>query len=87
MHVADPIAIADWLAGYKLSDYIPQFEAAGFDNTDFLQGVISDELTEIGVTKPGHKKKILTALASLHHKEHLIMTKPVCREGHAEALR
>ena len=85
MHVADPIPIADWLLGYKLSDYVPQFEAAGFDSTDFLQGVMSDELIEIGVTKPGHKKKILTALSSLHHKEHLIMTKPVCREERGQS--
>ena len=63
--------------GYKLGDYIPLFEGAGYDATDFLQGLTSDELVEVGVVKPGHKKKILTALSSLRHKEHLIMTKPV----------
>ena len=62
---------------YKLGDYIALFEAAGYDTTDFLKGLTSDELVEIGVVKPGHKKKILSALSSLHHKEHLIMSKPV----------
>ncbi len=77
MHVADPIPIPDWLSSYKLAEYVPKFEAAGYDSTDFLQGVTSDELVEIGVTKPGHKKKILSALSALHHKEHLLMSKPV----------
>ena len=75
--MTDPVGIADWLTSYKLTDYIPMFEQAGYDATDFLQGLTSDELLEIGVAKPGHKKKILAAFASLRHKEHLIMTKPV----------
>jgi hypothetical protein len=78
-HVTDPIPIADWLTSYKLMDYIPMFVQGGYDSTDFLQGLTSDELLEIGVSKPGHKKKILAAFASLRHKEHLIMTKPVMR--------
>lgn len=80
MHVTDPVPIGDWLSTYKLTEYIPQFEAAGYESTDFLQGISSDELVEIGVTKPGHKKKILSALSSLRHKEHLIMSKPVSWE-------
>ena len=77
LHVTEPIPIADWLYSYKLNDYVPLFEAAGYDATDFLQSATSDDLMEIGVTKPGHKKKILSALSSLRHKEHLIMSKPV----------
>lgn len=73
----DPVPIGDWLIVYKLVDYLPLFEAAGYDATDFLQGLTSDELVEIGVVKPGHKKKILVALSSIRHKEHLLMSKPV----------
>ena len=69
--------IGDWLASYKLVDYVPLFEGAGYDTTEFLQGLTTDELVEIGVVKPGHKKKILAALSSLRHKEHLLMSKPV----------
>ena len=69
--------MGDWLSGYKLGEYIPLFEGAGYDTTDFLQGLTTDELVEIGVVKPGHKKKILAALSSLRHKEHLLMSKPV----------
>ena len=75
--MTEPVPVADWLTGYKLVDYIPFFVDNGYDTTDFLQGLTSDELMEIGVVKPGHKKKILAALSSLRHKEHLLMTKPV----------
>lgn len=75
--MTEPVPIGDWLASYKLADYVPLFESAGYDTTDFLQGLTSDQLLEIGVNKPGHKKKILAALSSIRHKEHLLMTKPV----------
>lgn len=75
--MTEPIRISDWLASYKLTDYIPLFEANGYDTTDFLKGTSTDDVTEIGVTKPGHRKKIMTALASIMHKEHLLMEKPV----------
>lgn len=75
--VSEPIPIGDWLSNYKLGDYTPLFEANGFDRTDFLVGITSDELVEIGVQKPGHKKKIMSALSSQVHMEHLISTKPV----------
>lgn len=39
---ADPIAIGDWLTGYKLQDYIPLFEAHGYDNTDLLAGITQE---------------------------------------------
>ena len=57
------------------------FEEAGYDTTDFLKGITTDELTEIGVQKPGHKKKIMTALSTVHHKEHLLLEKPVSGES------
>ena len=69
--------IADWLGSYKLADYVSLFEAAGFDNTDFLAGITTDDLTDIGLQKPGHRKKIMTALTAVASKEHLIHTKPV----------
>ncbi len=75
--VTEPIPIGDWLSSYKLGDYAHLFEASGYDRTDFLLSITSDELVEIGVQKPGHKKKIMSAVSSLIHKEHLIATKPV----------
>ena len=78
--VTEPIPIGDWLSSYKLGDYTHLFEASGYDRTDFLLSLTSDELVEIGVQKPGHKKKIMSAVSSLIHKEHLIATKPVSGE-------
>lgn len=79
--VTEPIPIGDWLSSYKLGDYTHLFEASGYDRTDFLLSITSDELVEIGVQKPGHKKKIMSAVSSLIHKEHLIATKPVSGEN------
>ncbi len=77
MQISDPIPIGDWLSSYKLTDYAHVFQEAGYDTTDFLKSVTTDELTEIGVAKPGHKKKMMTALSTVHHKEHLLLEKPV----------
>lgn len=77
LQVTEPIAIGDWLSNYKLGDYSSLFEANGYDRTDFLASITSDDLSEIGVQKPGHRKKIMSALSSLIHTEHLISTKPV----------
>ena len=77
LQVTEPIPIGDWLTNYKLGDYTLLFEASGYDRTDFLLSITSDELVEIGVQKPGHKKKIMSAVSALLHKEHLIATKPV----------
>ena len=82
--VTEPIPIGDWLSNYKLGDYTHLFEASGYDRTDFLLSITSDELVEIGVQKPGHKKKIMSAVSSLIHKEHLIATKPV---SHVVSIR
>ena len=76
--MTEPIPIGDWLVSYKLSDYTALFESNGYNTTDFLYGISAEELGEIGVQKPGHRKKIMTALASIHHKEIIVLTKPVC---------
>ena len=39
LHHSEPLRTADWLALYKLQDYVPLFEANGYDNTDFLVGI------------------------------------------------
>ena len=72
------MAISKWLTGYKLVDYISIFEACGYETTELLVGVTSDELQEMGISKIGHRKKIISALDHWHHKEHFFQTKPVC---------
>ena len=84
--MTEPIPIGDWLTSYKLGDYTSLFEANGYDRTDFLLSITSDELTEIGVQKPGHKKKILSAVSALIHTEHLISTKPVSTDVHTSIV-
>lgn len=79
VQITEPIKIGDWLASYKLTDYTALFESNGYDTTDFLYGILAEELGEIGVQKPGHRKKIMTALAAVHHKEIIVVNKPVSK--------
>ena len=36
------IPIGDWLMSYKLPEYIPALQDAGYDNTDFLLGISNE---------------------------------------------
>ena len=70
--------VSEWLTSYKLADYVTVFEANGYDTTELTVGITQDELQEMGVTKIGHRKKLITALASWPQKDHFFHVKPVC---------
>ena len=48
-----------------LEQYIPEFMDGGFDDMDFLQDMTLEDLVAIGVTKPGHQRKIWMAVIAL----------------------
>lgn len=54
-----------WLRLIGLEQYIPEFMDGGFDDMDFLQDMTLDDLIAIGVTKPGHQRKIWMAVTAL----------------------
>ena len=54
-----------WLRLIGLEQYIPEFMDGGFDDMDFLQDMTLEDLVAIGVTKPGHQRKIWMAVNAL----------------------
>lgn len=54
-----------WLRMIGLEQYIPEFLDGGFDDMDFLQDMTLEDLVAIGVTKPGHQRKIWMAVNTL----------------------
>ena len=54
-----------WLRLIGLEQYIPEFMDGGFDDMDFLQDMTVEDLVTIGVTKPGHQRKIWMAVNAL----------------------
>lgn len=39
---SEPLPIGDWLALYKLPEYLSLFEASGYDSTDFVVGITQE---------------------------------------------
>ena len=69
--------IAEWLTGYKLGDYIPVLKDSGYETTELLVSISHDELQEMGITKIGHRKKLISALANWPQREPFFHSKPV----------
>lgn len=44
--------MVEWLTAYKLQEYVPIFEAQGYDNTEFLAG-ITQEVCGVVASCPG----------------------------------
>src|SRR4029077_14255358 len=60
-HRMDVVA---WLRGLGLDQYAPAFRDNDVDG-EVLPELTSDDLISIGVTSVGHRRKLLTAIASL----------------------
>lgn len=60
-----PVDIMTWLRLIGLEQYIPEFLDGGFDDMDFVQDMTLEDLVTIGVTKPGHQRKIWMAVNAL----------------------
>ena len=69
--------VLEWLTSYKLADYAPVLEGNGYETTELMLGMTHEELQDMGITKIGHRKKLISALASWSPKEHLLQVKPV----------
>ena len=59
--VANPESVEDWLGALGLSTYSTQFSHAGYDYLGDMPRMTPTLLIKIGVTKPGHRTKILAA--------------------------
>ena len=57
------------------------FQQAGFDNTDFIAGITTEELIDLGMTKIGPHKKIMTVVQASQVTEPVLTKKPVSVVG------
>ncbi|XP_066237269.1 caskin-2 isoform X1 [Saccopteryx leptura] len=66
----DAQAIYNWLSEFQLEGYTAHFLQAGYD-VPTISRMTPEDLTAIGVTKPGHRKKIASEIAQLSITEWL----------------
>ncbi|RVE59972.1 hypothetical protein OJAV_G00194060 [Oryzias javanicus] len=66
----DSEAIYQWLAEFQLEQYTSNFIKAGYD-VPTISRMTPEDLTAIGVTKPGHRKKISMEISKLSIPEWL----------------
>lgn len=55
-----------WLRLIHLDQYTPQLIDNGFDDMDFVQDITMEDLDSIGITKPGHQRKLWLAVGTLN---------------------
>uniref|UniRef100_A0A3B3DWQ5 CASK interacting protein 1 n=1 Tax=Oryzias melastigma TaxID=30732 RepID=A0A3B3DWQ5_ORYME len=68
-------AVVQWLSDFQLQVYAPNFLNAGYD-LPTISRMTPEDLTAIGITKPGHRKKIATEINKLSVTEWLPEQKP-----------
>ncbi|XP_047389203.1 caskin-1 isoform X1 [Sciurus carolinensis] len=68
-------AVSQWLATFQLQLYAPNFTSAGYD-LPTISRMTPEDLTAIGVTKPGHRKKITAEISGLSIPDWLPEHKP-----------
>ncbi|KAM4598482.1 caskin-2 isoform 2-T2 [Polymixia lowei] len=66
----DAEAIYQWLSEFQLEQYTGNFINAGYD-VPTISRMTPEDLTAIGVTKPGHRKKISIEISNLNIPEWL----------------
>ncbi|XP_075035413.1 caskin-1 isoform X3 [Mixophyes fleayi] len=68
-------AVFQWLCKFQLQLYAPNFINSGYD-IPTISRMTPEDLTAIGVTKPGHRKKIFSEINSINIGEWLPEYKP-----------
>ncbi|XP_074552283.1 caskin-1 isoform X3 [Halichoeres trimaculatus] len=68
-------AVVQWLSDFQLQVYAPNFLGAGYD-LPTISRMTPEDLTAIGITKPGHRKKMTSEINKLSVNEWLPDQKP-----------
>uniref|UniRef100_A0AAR2IUQ9 CASK interacting protein 1 n=1 Tax=Pygocentrus nattereri TaxID=42514 RepID=A0AAR2IUQ9_PYGNA len=68
-------AVAEWLTSAQLQFYTTNFLTAGYD-LQTISRMTPEDLTAIGVTKPGHRKKMLSEIIKLNIPDWIPKEKP-----------
>lgn len=58
--------VASWLTAIKLPQYVDAFSSNGYDDPSVIPALDDNDLQHLGVTLPGHRKRIL--LHGLSHR-------------------
>lgn len=67
--------VIDWLSDFQLQFYANNFLKAGYD-LPTISHMTAEDLAAIGVSKPGHKKKIISEISKLSYPNSLPEKKP-----------
>jgi class 3 adenylate cyclase/predicted ATPase len=73
------IDVADWLSGLGLGQYAPAFAANDIDG-EVLPELTADDLTGLGITSIGHRRKLLAAIAALRAEAPPTLRDPAATE-------
>ncbi|KAM9296221.1 caskin-2 [Gastrophryne carolinensis] len=76
MQGKDAELIYCWLRSFQLDMYVGNFLSAGYDLST-ISRMTPEDLTAIGVTKPGHRKKIATEIGRMNVADGLPPKMPV----------
>ncbi|XP_008404234.1 caskin-1-like isoform X4 [Poecilia reticulata] len=68
-------AVVTWLGEFQLQFYTTHFLTAGYD-LDTISRMTPEDLTAIGVMKPGHRKKLLSEISKVPSTDWLLDHKP-----------
>nr|XP_020495334.1 caskin-1-like isoform X1 [Labrus bergylta] len=68
-------AVVAWLGEFQLQFYTTHFLTAGYD-LDTISCMTPEDLTAIGVMKPGHRKKLTSEISKLPSTDWLLDHKP-----------
>ncbi|XP_051994235.1 caskin-1-like isoform X2 [Xyrauchen texanus] len=68
-------AVVEWLTSAQLQFYSTNFLTAGYD-LQTISRITPEDLTAIGVIKPGHRKKMLSEISKMNIPEWIPQEKP-----------
>ncbi|XP_071071425.1 ephrin type-A receptor 1 isoform X3 [Dasypus novemcinctus] len=55
-------SVAEWLESIRMKRYILHFRSAGLDTMECVLELTAEDLTQMGITIPGHQKRILCSI-------------------------
>ncbi|XP_029964690.1 arf-GAP with Rho-GAP domain, ANK repeat and PH domain-containing protein 1 isoform X2 [Salarias fasciatus] len=74
----------DWLCVLRLEQYSGAFRSAGLATLAECRSLTSDRLERMGITLPGHQRRILASLNKTHLSRDQSLHEPADETGHAE---
>uniref|UniRef100_A0A1A7XFN8 ArfGAP with RhoGAP domain, ankyrin repeat and PH domain 1 n=1 Tax=Iconisemion striatum TaxID=60296 RepID=A0A1A7XFN8_9TELE len=65
-HSESSADVLDWLCVLHLEQYTEAFQSAGLETLQQCLDLLPDQLDRMGITPPGHQKRILSSLSRMH---------------------